>query len=854
MNEVFQIVLSLSLSGSLLALFILLLRPIWKHRFSQSWQYYIWLLVLLRMVVPLSLPINFINDWILNQQVVEPTVVPSMTQNDQVYPHESTITPARNETNSKQETWIVTIIRQGMDSLWILWLGGAIMLLVRSISNYQSFVRYIYSGRKPVHEEALLTLNEEAAKQTTGKKPLPLYLNPLADSPMLVGILHPCILLPNIQLQEEHLYFVLIHEYTHHHRKDIFMKWFVQGVCCIHWFNPLLYWIRKEVGHCCETSCDERIIQNLSFEEKKSYGNTLIASLKTRGTYGANVTPITMNEDARRIKERLKVILNFKKKSVLLVSGMLAVTVLCLGIGAVCGMYQPNLKPQSQTSLLNNDQENTVREVSIGYISYYQDSYIFTLRCTTSLNNPDLYTLILNEIPIYYQKNMKSVVENSTIQKILLPVIEELHQSLQRSTTKRMNIVLDEVEGPYEKTGIELANQLIEENKQRSFAAVIRTFSEEQKKQYLNEVYQNNQLQAYCILIDDVKDETVQEYAKRSYQERRADYFYAAYDALEAPKEMAQQLAVQCVQENQMNYLYYMTYEITAEQGLQLMKTAAPTCQEDVIFALYNEDKYSMKETEELFDLALQAEYQEALLLLAENIGNTKLQQSIRQLYLDQNQVLLEPLLSIKPSSLSSEFMSEMAELAYQAKDTKWVEQFIQRADQKTQERLFKQAYTDRNLDMFYCLSYQNEKFVDAVDEIAKKAVEENEMKYFYPLVYSISETRVEELLNTSYEEKNSEVFYSLVEAAKEANLKLDTLFQKAVQEHQEDYIYAMIDSVEQSIIDKIIETAYTNQDVELVTTLGYFCSDEKFNDLIKRSQASQDELQRYFAEMKEYR
>ena len=54
MSELLKWVLSLSLSGSVLILFLMLLRPLVRERFSRRWQYYIWLLVIARLLLPVG--------------------------------------------------------------------------------------------------------------------------------------------------------------------------------------------------------------------------------------------------------------------------------------------------------------------------------------------------------------------------------------------------------------------------------------------------------------------------------------------------------------------------------------------------------------------------------------------------------------------------------------------------------------------------------------------------------------------------------------------------------------------------------------------------------------------------------
>ncbi|RKJ60097.1 hypothetical protein D7Y09_17800, partial [bacterium 1XD42-1] len=54
MNEFMKILLSLSVSGALLLLLILGLKPLYKNRFSKRWQYYIWIVVALRFLLPFT--------------------------------------------------------------------------------------------------------------------------------------------------------------------------------------------------------------------------------------------------------------------------------------------------------------------------------------------------------------------------------------------------------------------------------------------------------------------------------------------------------------------------------------------------------------------------------------------------------------------------------------------------------------------------------------------------------------------------------------------------------------------------------------------------------------------------------
>ncbi|OPZ84049.1 MAG: Regulatory protein BlaR1 [Firmicutes bacterium ADurb.Bin419] len=81
----------------------------------------------------------------------------------------------------------------------------------------------------------------------------------------------------------------------------------------VHWFNPLMHFIRKEINHACEMACDEAVIKDFNSSEKQAYGETLIC-LVAENKYPLGVLQATMCEEKRSLKERLVAIMNHNKK------------------------------------------------------------------------------------------------------------------------------------------------------------------------------------------------------------------------------------------------------------------------------------------------------------------------------------------------------------------------------------------------------------------------------------------------------------------------------------------------------------------------------------------------------------
>ncbi|MCM1989053.1 M56 family metallopeptidase [Oceanirhabdus seepicola] len=64
-------------------------------------------------------------------------------------------------------------------------------------------------------------------------------------------------------------------------------KWLVQLTVCIHWFNPIVYIVSKEINKACEFSCDESVLASdyvankyIKQAEEQQYGEFFVPYLK----------------------------------------------------------------------------------------------------------------------------------------------------------------------------------------------------------------------------------------------------------------------------------------------------------------------------------------------------------------------------------------------------------------------------------------------------------------------------------------------------------------------------------------------------------------------------------------------
>lgn len=85
-----------------------------------------------------------------------------------------------------------------------------------------------------------------------------------------IGVIKPVIFLQKKYAPKE-LYWILKHEMTHIVRKDLWVKLFLEFVCCLHWFNPFIYLLERKMRFLCETSCDEHVIRDCTEEDCRIY-------------------------------------------------------------------------------------------------------------------------------------------------------------------------------------------------------------------------------------------------------------------------------------------------------------------------------------------------------------------------------------------------------------------------------------------------------------------------------------------------------------------------------------------------------------------------------------------------------
>ena len=317
-------------SSSVLILVVIALRYVLRGKLSLRMQYALWLLVLVRLLVPVSFGAS---DLSVMNAVPEraPTAQQSIYRQDII--GERNDAPANAGTvgipaqsmseaappNLVQNVTTATVTAPTVEKTdWAriaktVWLAGAAALGLVFLAVNLRFGKKLRRSRERVEETDAC---------------LPVYESGETDTPCLFGVAKPSIYVtPDTRTEAETLRYALAHEQTHYRHGD--NLWAVlRGVClALHWYNPLVWWAAELSRRDAELACDEATIRRIGESERAAYGRTLIR-MTCEKRPALLVTATMMTDSGKGLKERISLLVKKPKTAaytavaVLLIAGL----------------------------------------------------------------------------------------------------------------------------------------------------------------------------------------------------------------------------------------------------------------------------------------------------------------------------------------------------------------------------------------------------------------------------------------------------------------------------------------------------------------------------------------------------
>ena len=318
------------LTSSILILVIAAARFLFRGKVKRSLIYGMWLLVALRLLLPVQFggfkfsvltPAQPLTQTI-TEVAREPVSGPSrqeVYQNvERLYIQQGrpVSSPQVQQEIQMQVEQSITAPTLGQIATWVWLTGVAGMALWFGLVNFR-LIRLLRRGSEPV----------EGAEA-----PIPVLVSEQASSPCLVGLFRPVIYLTPESALPHRISHVLAHELTHYKHKDHVWS-FVRCLClCLYWFHPLVWLAAFLSRRDCELACDEGALKQLGEGQRISYGRTLLEIVSHATARGHLLqTATTMNESKRQLKERVNFIVKKPKVWLTATVCMVLVCGICFG-------------------------------------------------------------------------------------------------------------------------------------------------------------------------------------------------------------------------------------------------------------------------------------------------------------------------------------------------------------------------------------------------------------------------------------------------------------------------------------------------------------------------------------------
>jgi len=305
---IFNYLLEATLMGSILILLVVAARSLLRSRLGSRAIYAAWLLVALRLLLPITLP---------NPAMDE--LRPGFSVDEQARPMADQVRQRVIDTGDSVSTLLgrgddsvirrfTVRTREGEMGRWVLLGWGAIAIgvggwLFWRTENFGAKVR-----RNRVRE---LDGDEKAVylalcRRYGVKKPLPVYYVDRLPAGCVVGVLHPFIGLP-LHTPDEHLSLLLAHQLCH--RRDALWG-VVRSLCCaIHWFNPLVWMAAWLSWRDSEMACDDRVTARLQDMDRLAYANVIVSAGERSGDAAVSADAVGASFTDKHIRQRVSSII-----------------------------------------------------------------------------------------------------------------------------------------------------------------------------------------------------------------------------------------------------------------------------------------------------------------------------------------------------------------------------------------------------------------------------------------------------------------------------------------------------------------------------------------------------------------
>jgi beta-lactamase regulating signal transducer with metallopeptidase domain len=338
---------------SIIALAYISATPFLTKRYAAKWCYYTWFIIVLGYTIPVRPHFSF-------TYIKIPSSTLSRLQHNILDRIGSVATSGSHNEMGHQ-------VRSGISPyqiIGILWLVGVIVFMAYHIIRHHRFLIMVRRWGEEVTDSLTLDLLKQIQVKLKVSGPTKLKICSFISSPMMIGFFRPVILLPSEALTTYELDFILKHELVHYKRKDLWYKSLVLFTTAIHWFNPTVYIMAKEIAAQCEISCDAEVVKDKHIRVRQQYSNTIIGVIKNKSRM-QTVFSSYFYGGKKDLKKRIFSIMDTGRKK----AGIVTLCLVVLGTLTVSSVF-----PATQTTTDNNNRHGVIIKSMTKSVSTIIDS------------------------------------------------------------------------------------------------------------------------------------------------------------------------------------------------------------------------------------------------------------------------------------------------------------------------------------------------------------------------------------------------------------------------------------------------------------------------------------------------
>lgn len=167
-------------------------------------------------------------------------------------------------------------------SAFVLAVSAALLarLMLTVYTDWQILKEY-----EAVADERIHSIMASVAEDD--KKKYQILMVKRKTSPSVWSLWKSFIIIPETlaEMSDRQIYYIFTHEWQHVKQRDCWYKLLVNVLCCLMWWNPVVYMLKEDIKQTLELRCDLNVTRNMTPAQRHEYVITLLQTslLEVRG-------------------------------------------------------------------------------------------------------------------------------------------------------------------------------------------------------------------------------------------------------------------------------------------------------------------------------------------------------------------------------------------------------------------------------------------------------------------------------------------------------------------------------------------------------------------------------------------